>query len=302
MPVHKTIQTGASSRTTHEVYMLEVCHHSLLSSEDEHQLAVRYHGRRDLEAARRLITANLRLAVKMAHEYKQMHPDLCDLVQEGNLGLVRAVESYNPHRSVKLSSYARWWIRAYMLRFILENWRLVKLGTTQAQRKLFFNLSKERRKLELAGLPATDSMVAERLGVPEGTVTEMRQRLGASEVPLDAPEGGGDGQDLADVLEAGGEERPDVQAERREQQRSWRQQLDRYRQTLHGMARTIFDERLLAEEPLTLQAIADRHGVSRERARQVEARVMAHLRRSVLRSQRRPSAVRPLARDAAMMA
>src|SRR5712691_11697206 len=146
-------------------YMAEVSRHPLLTREEEHDLAVRFRETQDPRIAYRLVTANLRLVVKIAHEYRRAHRNLLDLVQEGNVGLLQAVKKYDPYRGVKLSSYAAWWIRAYMLKFILNNWRLVKIGTTQAQRKLFFNLRKEKDKLEQLGFTPSPKMLAESLDV-----------------------------------------------------------------------------------------------------------------------------------------
>src|SRR5262245_55608269 len=173
------------------VYMSEIKRYPLLTREEEHELAVKYTKTGDVVAARRLVTANLRLVVKIAHEYRRAHRNLLDLIQEGNVGLLQAVKKYDPYRGVKLSSYAAWWIRAYMLKFILNNWRLVKIGTTQAQRKLFFNLRKEREKLEQLGFQPTAALLAEKLDVPEKEVVEMERRLAAPEASLDAPVGSG---------------------------------------------------------------------------------------------------------------
>jgi RNA polymerase sigma-32 factor len=261
-------------------YMTEIRRYPLLSREEEHTLAVDYFTSRAPALRRRLITANLRLVVKLAYEYQRMYHGVLDLVQEGNLGLVHAVEKYDPFRGVKLSSFAAWWIRAYMLRFILDNWRLVRLGTTQVQRKLFFNLSKERKKLEAAGFVPTDTLLAQRLCVPEREVTDMRLRLGYSEVALDAPVGHDDtdGRTAVELLEGKAEERPDVQAEGRELHSWLLQQLGLFQQTLKGSERTLFSERLISEQPLTLQQVGARHGISRERARQIEAKMLTRLR------------------------
>src|SRR5688572_27512560 len=163
-------------------YMREVQRHALLSPEEEHRLAVSYHDNpEDLGAAARLVTANLRLVVKIAYEYRRAYKNMMDLIQEGNIGLMQAVKKYDPYRGVKLSSYAAWWIRAYILRFILNNWRLVKLGTTQAQRKLFFNLRKKRAELQAMGVDPTHAEIAKQLNVPEADVAEMDVRLAQSE-------------------------------------------------------------------------------------------------------------------------
>jgi RNA polymerase sigma-32 factor len=261
-------------------YMHEIRRYPLLSREEEHTLASEYVKTGDPKIARRLITANLRLVVKIAHEYKRAYRNLLDLVQEGNLGLLQAVQKYDPHRGVKLSSYAAWWIRAYMLKFILNNWRLVKIGTTQAQRKLFFNLSKEREKLEGAGFVATSKLLAERMNVPEQEVTDMQLRLAASETSLDAPVGRDDegGRTQIEMLESANASRPDVTAESDEFRGLLREKLQAFESTLSGREQTLFHERLMSDQPLTLQEVGERYQISRERARQIEARLLGRLK------------------------
>ena len=163
-------------------YMAEVSRHPLLSREEEHALAVRYHETGDLDAAYRLVASNLRLVVKIAHEYRRSAFQLLDLVQEGNMGLMQAVKKYDPWKGVKLSSYAAWWIRAYIIRFVMDNWRLVKLGTTQAQRKLFFNLAKERQKILAMGIEPTPRLLAKNLEVEEKEVEEMSARMASDDL------------------------------------------------------------------------------------------------------------------------
>lgn len=264
------------------VYMAEIRRYPLLTREEEHELAVRFAETQDPKIARRLITANLRLVVKIAHEYRRAYRNLLDLVQEGNLGLLQAVQKYDPHRGVKLSSYSAWWIRAYMLKFILNNWRLVKIGTTQAQRKLFFNLTKEREKLEAAGFVPTTKLLAERLSVPEQEVAEMQLRLAASDASLDAPIGSGDDESgkrtHLDMLESANSSRPDVTAESDEFRALLRQKLETFEATLKGREQTLFHDRLMADQPLTLQEVGERYGISRERARQIEARLLGRLK------------------------
>src|SRR5258708_15504744 len=174
--------------------MAEVWGHPLLSREEEHELAVKFARTRDPELAWRLVTANLRLVVKIAHEYRRAAFSLLDLIQEGNVGLMHAVQKYDPFRGVKLSSYAAWWIRAYILRYLMDNWRMVKLGTTQAQRKLFFNLRKEQERLLGQGFEAQPALLAEKLEVSEQDVREMDQRLGNDEVSLHPPPAPGTGE------------------------------------------------------------------------------------------------------------
>jgi RNA polymerase sigma-32 factor len=264
-----------------QIYIDQIRRYPLLSREQEHELAVKLVETGDLEAARRLVTANLRLVVKIAHEYRRAHRNLLDLIQEGNVGLVQAVNKYDPYRGVKLSSYAAWWIRAYMLKFILNNWRLVKIGTTQAQRKLFFNLKKEKERLESLGFDASSKALAEALDVPEREVVDMERRLGAGELSLDAPVGRDDdgGRTHLDLLESTGDTRPDVRAEGDEFRKLLREKLEAFAATLRGREQTIFRERLLNDAPKTLQEIGETYGISRERARQLEKRLVDKLKK-----------------------
>jgi RNA polymerase sigma-32 factor len=260
-------------------YLREVQRHTLLTPEEEHDLAVKYVGTGDVAAAARLVTANLRLVVKLAYEYRRAYKNIMDLVQEGNIGLMQAVKRYDPYRGVKLSSYAAWWIRAYILRFILNNWRLVKLGTTQAQRKLFFNLNKEKARLSAMGIEPSSAEIARRLGVEEQEVTDMDRRLSSGEMSLDAPVGDTEGRPVSRLemmpTQVSG---PDTAVAEGEIQQMVKAKLADFRTTLKGKDIQIFDERLVAEDPLTLQELGDRFGISRERVRQLEARLTGRLR------------------------
>jgi RNA polymerase sigma-32 factor len=263
------------------VYMSEVRRYPLLTPDEEKALATRLVEHGDTQAARKLIEANLRLVVKIAYEYRRAHKNLLDLVQEGNIGLIQAVGKFDPYRGVKLSSYAAFWIRAYILKFILNNWRLVKIGTTQAQRKLFFNLRKEREKLEQLGFQPSSKLLAEKLDVTEKDVIEMERRLSAPEASLDAPIGSG-GEDEGtrtrmDYLPS--DDRPDQNVAQSEFSQLLKGKLEAFAQTLEGREQTIFRERWLTEEPLTLQEIGDRYQVSRERARQLEKRMLDRLKK-----------------------
>ncbi|MGE0869333.1 MAG: RNA polymerase factor sigma-32 [Kofleriaceae bacterium] len=262
-------------------YMAEVRRYPLLTPEEEHALAVRLVEHQDSAAARKLVEANLRLVVKIAYEYRRAHRNLLDLVQEGNIGLIQAVSKFDPYRGVKLSSYGAFWIRAYMLKFILNNWRLVKIGTTQAQRKLFFNLRKEREKLEQLGFQPTTALLAEKLDVSEQEVVDMERRLAAPEASLDAPLGSGDDEGTRtrlDYLPSEGE-RPDRAVAQSEFSQLLKGKLETFAATLQGREQTIFRERWLTDEPLTLQEIGDRYQVSRERARQLEKRMLDRLKK-----------------------
>ncbi len=273
--------TGAAlSRTDPlQAYLREVQRHPLLTPEEEQRLTRHYVETQDVRTAARLVTANLRLVVKLAYEYRRAYKNIMDLIQEGNIGLMQAVKRYDPYRGVKLSSYAAWWIRAYILRFILNNWRLVKLGTTQAQRKLFFNLNKEKARLSAMGIDPTADVIAERLGVEEKEVVEMDRRLSSSEASLDAPVGDAEGRSVArvDLMPSAGSG-PEMLLERHQIDEMVQQRLATFKKTLKGKDIIIFEKRMAAEDPLTLQELGDEFGISRERVRQLEARLTMKLR------------------------
>jgi RNA polymerase sigma-32 factor len=262
-------------------YLREIQRHPLLTPEETHTLAVKFVKAQDPTTAARLVTANLRLVVKIAYEYRRAYKNIMDLVQEGNIGLMQAVKRYDPYRGVKLSSYAAWWIRAYILRFILNNWRLVKLGTTQSQRKLFFNLRKKRSELLAMGIDPTNAEIAKQLNVSEVDVAEMDVRLAQSEKSLDAPVGDADGRAISkiDMIPSVGAG-PEAAMADEELQALVKDKLAEFRKTLAGKDKdtAIFDLRLVADDPLTLQDLGDRFGISRERVRQLEQRLLARLR------------------------
>src|SRR3989449_3990807 len=170
-------------------YLAEIRRFPLLSREEEHRLAVEYKEYGNVEAAYKLVTSNLRLVVMIAREYQKAFKSLLDLIQEGNMGLMEAVKNFDPYRGVRFPSYAVWWVRAYMIRYIMNDWRMVKIGTTQAQRKLFFNLQKEKEKIEAQGFRPEPKLLAQRMGVKESEVREMQERMGQSELSLDQPTG-----------------------------------------------------------------------------------------------------------------
>ena len=276
------VRSGESALTRSDplqAYMAEVQRHPLLTREEEVSLARHFRDTGDVKAAYRLVAANLRLVVKLAHEYHRNPLSLLDLVQEGNIGLMQAVKKYDPERGVKLSSYAAWWIRAYILRYIMDNWKMVKLGTTEAQRKLFFKLRQEQEKLVAQGFEVTPKLLAERLNVTEQDVVEMDQRLGHDEVSLDAPVGGEDsGTTRGDRFLPSAQQGADDRLGNEQLKALFREKLQEFAKNLEGKERYIFENRLIADEPLTLQDIGDKYGVSRERARQIEAALINRMR------------------------
>jgi RNA polymerase sigma-32 factor len=263
-----------------QAYMRDVHRYQVLDAETQRSLAVRYREEGDLDAARQLVTSNLRLVVKIAYDYRRAYRNVMDLIQEGNIGLMQAVKKYDPYKGVKLSSYAAWWIRAYILRFILNNWRLVKLGTTQAQRKLFFNLSKEKAKLSALGIEPSAENIAQRLDVSVEDVNSMDRRLSAGEMSLDTPVGGDEGksQTRVDLMPALGTRVDQLLADE-ELGKLLHSEMHSFGETLKGKEHQIFYQRLMAEDPRTLQELGTDFGVSRERVRQLEKRLQERLRK-----------------------
>jgi RNA polymerase sigma-32 factor len=262
-------------------YLAEIRKYSLLSREEEHRLAVRYKEEHDIDAAYRLVTANLRLVVMIARDYQRAFRNLLDLVQEGNIGLMEAVKNFDPYRGVRFPSYAVWWVRAYIIRYVMNNWRMVKLGTTQAQRKLFFNLQKEKDRLEAEGFTAEPKLLAQRLDVKESEVIEMEQRLAGRDLSVDAPVDAGDEASMLDFLPS---KNPNTEEEvaNAESRELISRKVKEFGDTLTGKDKVIFDARLMAEEPLTLQEIGDQYGISRERVRQIEERIKKKLKNYLL--------------------
>jgi RNA polymerase sigma-32 factor len=262
-----------------QMYLFEIKRYKLLTREEEIALAKRVRDKKDEKAAYRLVTSNLRLVVKIAMDFhRYWTKNLLDLIQEGNLGLLQAVRKFDPYRGIKFSYYASFWIKAYMLKFVMDNWKLVKIGTTQSQRKLFFNLAKERDKLIAEGFTPEPRLLAERLDVKEEEVVEMSQRLGGWEVSLSSPVGD-------DSREAYGALLPDPGMDTDEQLSEdqgrilFRKKLEEYRKTLTGNKADIFDNRIMAEKPLTLQQLGDRYHISRERVRQIQEKIIKNLKK-----------------------
>jgi RNA polymerase sigma-32 factor len=261
-----------------QAYLREANKYNLLTPEEEKSLAIRYRETGDKEAAYKLITSNLRLVIKIALEFqKYWMKNLLDLIQEGNIGLMQAIKKFDPYRGIKLSYYASFWIKAYILKFIMDNWKLVKIGTTQSQRKLFYNLKREKEKLRALGYEPGPKLLADVLQVREEEVVEMEQRLGGWELSLDAPLKDGSEEYHKNFLPASEPQVEDILADA-ELKNVFRRKLTEFRPSLTDKELDILDSRLLAEKPLTLQEIGARHGVSRERVRQIEDRLIKKLR------------------------
>jgi RNA polymerase sigma-32 factor len=268
-----------------QAYMRDVQRYKLLTPEEERAVATKYFETGDVDSAARLVTANLRLVVKIAYDYRRAHKNIGDLIQEGSIGLMQAVKKYDPYKGVKLSTYAAWWIRAYILRYILNNARLVKVGTTQAQRKLFFNLRKEKARLSAMGIEATPETIAQRLDVPTEEVIQMDRRLSAGDMSLDAPMNASEGSQTSrlDLLPARITDVDEALADA-ELNAMLQERLREFGATLVGKEAQIFSQRMLTEEPRTLQELGDDFGVSRERVRQLEKRLQMKLKRFLAES------------------
>jgi RNA polymerase sigma-32 factor len=251
------------------LYLAEIRKFPLLSEDEEHRFAVKFFEEKDLEAAHSLITANLRFVVKVASEYRHYGMKMLDLIQEGNIGLMMAVRKYNPYKGIRLISYAVWWIRAYIQNHIVSAWSLLKIGTTQAQRKLFFKLREARDAIRRLGDGEDDvHATAMSLNVTDQEVVEMEQRL-HGEASLDAEFPGGDGFTLLENLADDRKNQEEALSELQER-RQLRRQLARAVAGLNEKERFIVVKRISADEPMTLQEIATHFSISRERVRQIE--------------------------------
>ena len=262
-----------------QMYLLEIKKYELLTKEEEIELAIRVREYNDKEAAYRLVTSNLRLVVKIAMDFhRYWTKSLLDLIQEGNVGLLQAVHKFDPYRGIKFSYYSSFWIKAYMLKFVMENWKLVKIGTTQTQRKLFFNLAKERDKLMAQGFYPEPRLLAERLDVREEDIEEMTQRLGGGDVSLNAPISD-DGKEEYGSFLPDDTLAVDSQLSEVESRVTLLKKLEEYREGLSGKDLDIFDNRIMSENPMTLQELGDKYEISRERVRQIQVRIVNNIKK-----------------------
>ena len=267
------------SQTGLQRYLQEISQFPLLSREETEELAIHYNETGDAEATYKLVSSNLRLVVKVAMDFqKYWMQNFLDLIQEGNVGLVQAAKKFDPYREVKFSYYAAYWIRAYILKFIMDNWRMVKIGTTQAQRKLFFSLNKERKLLEAQGFKPNTKLLAERLNVKETEVIEMSQRMDNWDMSLESPVREDSNDEQKDFIPHGGPSVEEVVAGREIKERMY-DLLNDLQKSLNDKEQMILQTRLLSDEPQTLQDIADIFGISRERVRQIEANLLKKMKK-----------------------
>jgi RNA polymerase sigma-32 factor len=265
-------------------YMSEIGKYTPLSREEEHHLALHYLQTGDHEAAYRLVTSNLKLVVKIAMMYQKVYRNLLDLIQEGNIGLIQAVKRFDPDRGTRLPTYAAWWIKAYILKFLLDNSRMVKIGTTNARRKILMNLNREKQELEAKGIVPTSKLLAENLGVDEKELREVEQGMSGIDISLDSPVGNEDSDmhyiDTLHLMEQGVDEKI-AQGEFRE---LLQKRFTEFSETLSERERIILTQRLIADDPETLQQIADRYGISREAIRVAEKKLINKLKKYMIES------------------
>ena len=275
-----------------QYYLAEIRKYRFLTKEEEFKLAVKYREEGDLDAISKLVMANLKIAVVISMEYKNLGMNLMDLIQEGNLGLMQAVKKFDPYRDIRLVTYATWWIRAYILRYIINNWRLVKIGTTQAQRKLFFNLMKEKARLESLGYEAGPKLIAHGLGVKEKEVVEMDIRLGNRELSLDEPLREDSNSPLLSIIPSN-EAPVDEQLADEEVSTLLREKIAEFSKTMNERDLDILQNRILSESPKSLSAMGEAYGISKERVRQLEENIIKRLRKYLQREIKDFDALRP---------
>jgi RNA polymerase sigma-32 factor len=253
-------------------YLSEVSRYQVLTRDEEREVAEKVHRFKDAGSAQKLVVSNLRLVVKIALEYYNSYLNVLDLIQEGNVGLVHAVKKYNPYKGTRFSTYAAFWIRAYILKHIMDSWSIVKVGTTQGQRKLFYRLNKEKKKLEEAGIVPAPQTIASCLDVKVAEVEEMEKRLSYPDISLEFPLYDQGDETYGDLMKS--DDNIEEEVAGKEYREILARKVAEFKTTLNNKELFIFNHRTTAEEPSTLQQIGLRLRISRERVRQIEHRVM----------------------------
>jgi RNA polymerase sigma-32 factor len=258
-------------------YLNEIRRYPLLTKDEELALAKKYYETKDPTAAQALITSNLRFVVKVAAEYSKFGARMIDLIQEGNMGLMHAVRDFNPYKGVRLITYAVWWIRGYIQEYLMKQYSMVKIGTTQNQKKLFYQLQREKRELDALGETPNVKLIATKLGIPEDEVEEMSKRMSGRDVSLDQPLDSESPTTLQDMQKHSALA-PDEELSKHEELELLKEKIEKIRPSLNEKEKIILEERLLADEPLTLQEIGEKYGITREAVRQAEARLMKKIK------------------------
>jgi RNA polymerase sigma-32 factor len=275
--VYSDIERGVVPYSPLDAYLAEIRRFTPLSKEAEHAAAVEYQKTKSPDAAYTLVSGSLWLVVKIARDYERVAKNVLDLIQEGNIGLMEAVRNFDPYRGVRFPSYAVWWIRAYIIRYIIANWRMVKIGTTQAQRKLFFNLKKESDRLEREGIYPSTKLLAQRLNVKEGEVVEMSQRMSGADMSFDAPLQDDNDSNLLSVIPSTNDSAED-QLAKKQLRDTLASSISEFELGLTPKEQEIFRGRIMAEDKLTLQDISDSLSISKERVRQIENKLRDKLK------------------------
>lgn len=281
LPVKSLPVQGSKALTSSDplaLYLSEIRRYKVLTREEEMALAQKYFEGKDPAAAEALVKANLRFVVKVAADYSKFGAKMIDLIQEGNVGLMHAVREFNPYKGARLITYAVWWIRGYIQEFLMRQYSMVRIGTTQNQRKLFYQLQKEKEALDAMGIEPSAALIGQRLGIPEDEVRDMSQRMSGRDVSLDRPLDDEGSATLGDMQRDTSHQPLDEELARLEQLDILRGKLEEIRHELSERELIILDERILADDPLTLQEIGEKHGITREAVRQMESRVMKKIK------------------------
>lgn len=260
------------------IYLSDIRKYPVLSKEEEQEIAKKYYETKDPEAAQILVKSNLRFVVKIAAEYSKFGAKMIDLVQEGNVGLMHAVRDFNPYKGARLITYAVWWIRGYIQEYLMRQYSMVRIGTTQNQRKLFYQLQKEKDALDALGQEPNIALLSSRLGIPEDEVEQMAQRMSGRDISLDRPLDDGSGASLMDLQKSSADMSLEDRLAHEEQIELLKEKIESIRPELSEREKIILDERILNEDPLTLQEIGEKHGITREAVRQMEARVLKKIK------------------------
>jgi RNA polymerase sigma-32 factor len=277
---HPSRRSLPAPATSMERYLAEISNYPILSRKEEYELAMRYKDSGDLEAARKLVTSNLRFVVKIANEYKSYGLNLLDLIQEGNIGLMQAVKAFDPTKGYRLISYAVWWIRAYIQNYIIKNWSLVKMGTTQARRKLFYKLRSAKNKMGITDemlSPESYQKLAEELGVADESVIEMERRMGGKDLSLDSEVIAGSEAKYIDLLVGEGSSQEEMITNVQERKKL-KNELNLALKTLNERELLIIKNRILRDKPMTLKELGRKLNISTERVRQVEATALKKIK------------------------
>lgn len=275
-----TKDSGRAITTTDPlaIYLSDIRKYPVLSKEEEQEIAKKYYETKDPEAAQILVKSNLRFVVKIAAEYSKFGAKMIDLVQEGNVGLMHAVREFNPYKGARLITYAVWWIRGYIQEYLMRQYSMVRIGTTQNQRKLFYKLQKEKEALDALGQEPNIALLSSRLGIPEDEVEQMAQRMSGRDVSLDRPVDEDSGTSLLDLQKSTSDMSLEDRLAHEEQLEILKEKLKDMREELSDREKIILDERLLNDEPLTLQEIGEKYGITREAVRQMEVRVLKKIK------------------------